>query len=130
MNFPLGEQGIPLQTSMGSNTNHGFEYLQHKTLWKCGLLTWPLGWQQGAVAKIQILSEIPFSLRKTQPGIPSSLLVSMGQGFLGCTWSREVLEDFSKRAVLGKTKQLSVCGWKILLGTWGDGHHHPTEECV
>lgn len=59
MNFPLGEQGIPLQTSMGSNTNHGFEYLQHKTLWKCGLLTWPLGWQQGAVAKI------PDSLRNS-----------------------------------------------------------------
>lgn len=43
MNFPLGEQEIPLQTSMGSNTNHGFpsaEYLHLKTLWKCGLLAW------------------------------------------------------------------------------------------
>lgn len=95
--------------------------------------TWPVGlalaWQQGAVspcvAKMRIVSGIPFSLRKTPLVFPAPCLVSMGQGFSGLhvCWGREIqweLKSFGKRAVvervLRETKQLPVCGWKILLG--------------
>lgn len=93
-----------------------------------------LGWQQGAVspcvAKIQILSGIPFSPGKS----PWFCQLPAGQDGAGKPWGNWRMEDFSKRAVgepvLRKTEQLSQCGWKILLGTWGDGHHHPAAGCV
>lgn len=92
-----------------------------------------LGWQQGAVS--------PCGAKKSRFSqeflFPSGKPPWFSQLPAWPVWGREVLgelEDFIKRAVVKhvwrKTKQLPVCGWKILLGTWRDGHHHPPDECV
>lgn len=97
--------------------------------WKRGLLAWH--WHGSREQLLPVLQkcglsqEFPFPSGKPALVFPAPGLVSMGQGFSGLhvCWGREIqweLKSFGKRAVvervLRETKQLPVCGWKILLG--------------